>query len=151
MRAAMISNLVLKNNKKVKVIGLHLKAGSEKTNFRKQQLIKLEEDIFENRPMIIIGDFNAYPKDRTLLEQDDEVIFNEVLAPFGFVKSPIDYKTFLWREKRVFDLAWYKNLVLKKAAVYGPCRLDSVSYPYSSHDFYRRFVSDHCAIQVSFE
>lgn len=151
MRAALISNLELEDERKVKVIGLHLKAGRDKTNFRKQQLIKLEEDIFENLPMVIIGDFNAFPKSRTLLENDDAFFFDEILNPFGFVKSPIQDKTLLWSETRIFDLAWYKNLILRDAKVFGPCSFGSVEYPYSNFDFYRRFISDHCAIQVSFE
>jgi len=133
----------------VSVVGVHLKAGKNDTQTRLDQLKALSVSPFLTEKTIIVGDFNNYDKVSTGLEQDDIGLMELLLNPEGFAKLDNKTATYLGYNNRVFDWVWIKGLSSTPVNVIGPCRQDSVRKPFKSYGFFKRFVSDHCALQVS--
>ncbi len=136
----------------INIIGLHLKAGSKETDLRLDQIESLINspltDSVENPNTLIIGDFNTYRSSLTRNEVDDVILMDGVFGQTGFTRTAHETSTYLGYGQRIFDRVWSRGLVVKKAEVYGPCRRESVKFPYSKAEYFRRFVSDHCALQV---
>lgn len=149
LRAALVGNFEFKDQSKLKVVGLHLKAGPEDTRTRVAQIIQLQPSLVEDVPTLVIGDVNTYEKTRTKLDKDDSVLINEKLI--GFDEALNSLPTYMGFGGKVFDRAWGRGLKDLKVKVYGPCGESSDDALYTMRDYYRYFVSDHCALQVKFE
>jgi endonuclease/exonuclease/phosphatase family metal-dependent hydrolase len=136
----------------INVIGLHLKAGTKETDLRIQQIEKLVNspltDPKLNPRTIIIGDFNTFESDRTMREVSDVDLMDEIFELTGFNRTAHNTPTYIGFGARTFDRIWSRGLVVKRTEVFGPCRRDSVAFPYSQRGYFERFVSDHCALQV---
>lgn len=149
LRPAAGITIKLAPKKKLNIIGLHLKSGLRDSALRLDQLRELVKKTEYLDNAVIIGDFNAYPKEATTLEKDDELLFDEILAPLGFSQAYYEGGTFLNRSQRRFDHAWVKGVNLVATSVFGPCRKDSLqNWRFMDFGFYNRFISDHCALQV---
>lgn len=146
LRAALIGEYkVLETT--YKVIGVHLKAGKAETELRLEQVDALQKDLKDEKPTIIVGDFNTYRKERTNLSFDDTEYINESLGlKFKLVAN--ETPTYMGYYSRVFDRAWTKNVKGAAASVYGPCSENSVAAPFDARNFYNRFISDHCALTI---
>jgi len=149
LRAALVGNFEFKDKSKLKVVGLHLKAGPEDTRTRLGQITQLQPSLIEDVPTLIIGDMNTYRASRTGLEKDDAFLIGERLV--GFEEAFNTVPTYLNFGGRVFDRAWGRGLENLSAEVHGPCSGDDGASLYTMRDYYKYFVSDHCALQVKFE
>lgn len=140
----------LKNG--INIIGLHLKAGTRDSETRLEQVEKLVNspltDPKFNPRTLIIGDFNTFEKERTENEADDVELMDEIFEMTGFLRTAHNTPTYFGYQSRIFDRVWSRGLSIKRAEVFGPCRRDSVVFPFSQRGYYERFISDHCALQV---
>ena len=128
------------HGQRVDIVGVHLKAGAHSANLRLAQIKELVQSEHLASQVIVIGDFNTFPNTDEALAQQLQ------LAQYQELTNSLP--TYLGKNERTFDRAWVKALAGGELQVYGPCRRDSVARPYAEYDFYQRFISDHCAIQV---
>lgn len=148
MRAAIVGTVKSGSGKRTQIIGLHLKAGPDHTLMRLDQVRQLDPDLHSEIPTIVIGDFNTYPKDRTGLPLNDALYMDQIFQIHQMTQVPLEHPTYLGFKNRYFDRAWVRGANIEQIRVFGPCNESSVPPPYSSQGFYKRFVSDHCALQV---
>lgn len=144
LRPALVSNLDLG----VQVIGLHLKAGPRSWRTRQNQIEALTKTTRFLEKSIVIGDYNSYRKDVTGANEDDAQIFQQILGKKSFKDQTPNSPTYVSSANRIFDRVWTKGLKVQEAKVYGPCKQDSVQFPYSESDRYVQKISDHCAVQI---
>jgi hypothetical protein len=149
LRAALIGDFEFKDKSNLKVVGLHLKAGREDTRTRVAQMIQLQSSLTTDVPTLIIGDVNTYKTEQTGLEKNDSVLISEKLV--GFNEALNTLPTYMGFGGRTFDRAWGKGLKNLSAKVYGPCGESKEDSLYVLEDYYKYFVSDHCALQVEFQ
>jgi hypothetical protein len=149
LRAAIIGDY-LKNGVMTRIAGVHLKAGRFDTKTRVEQVRKLMTSLETNDPAIVLGDFNTYTKDRTGLNFNDDFFISQVM---GNDYKPVENEipTYMGFGGRVFDRAWVKNKIYKNVEVIGPCDTNFRGLPFEKRSFYKRFVSDHCALKLSFQ
>jgi hypothetical protein len=148
LRAAMIVNVKYGENKKLSIVGVHLKAGPNDTGRRLEQVKKLADSTKISQQALIIGDFNTFTKDRTGLAKDDDQLMADLLSPIGFKQVEFEGNTYISRYPKKLDRAWLRGELVPTAQVYGPCREKSAPWPYANYSFYKRFISDHCIVQV---
>jgi endonuclease/exonuclease/phosphatase family metal-dependent hydrolase len=137
---------------KTAVIGLHLKAGATDTSTRLQQVQALTEALAagDSTPLLVVGDFNTFPKDKTGLIKDDHELIAEVFQTKGLAQVGGTQPTYGGFYGKTFDRVWTKNTKTESFWVKGPCVNDPENAGrYSERSFYQRFVSDHCAVSVS--
>ncbi|MGH1467278.1 MAG: hypothetical protein ACRBBP_00145 [Bdellovibrionales bacterium] len=79
LRAALIGDYEI-NNKKIRIVGVHLKAGFKDTTTRLEQVEALQPDLNKADSVMVVGDFNTYKKDRTNLLKDDSFMITESLG-----------------------------------------------------------------------
>lgn len=151
LRPAMVLNVKYKD-KEVAIVGLHLKAKRDSTDKRLSQVQALADSQLISDNAILIGDFNSYDKASTGRSSDDSELFDGLLGPVNYVQSinETNSPTFLGFSKRILDRVWTRGMEVQSHKVYGPCNRESVSGPFNNNGFFKRFVSDHCAIQVTF-
>lgn len=144
LRPAMMMTIKGENGESVQIVGVHLKAGVHETKTRLSQVEKISQSDKLNQAtkVLVIGDFNTFDDDHVLMED----IFNQ--SHLEGVEIP-SY-TYFGQKPRTLDRAWGKNINVKEINIFGPCQKDSVPHPFSAYDFYQRFISDHCALQVKF-
>lgn len=148
LRPAMIGHIKEDNEEVIHVIGLHLKAGPQESLTRVAQIEALANSPALAPRTIIIGDFNTFERDRTNLTLNDDELIQNVLTPFNFTQAGGTTPTYLGQYPRTFDRVWVRGVRAQEFKVFGPCGAGQVNSPYNSRDFYERFISDHCAIQV---
>lgn len=149
LRPAMVASIKLKNEEILKVYGVHLKAKSEESDSRIEQMNKLVEISSFDTPTLIIGDFNTYEAALTGKDTDDDILIDEILDDFDFVQVADGIDTYLGRfSNRQLDRAWGRNLIISEPVVDGPCRED-YPFPYSKRGFFRQSLSDHCPISLT--
>jgi endonuclease/exonuclease/phosphatase family metal-dependent hydrolase len=148
LRPAMILNVADENGDEVSIVGVHLKAGPKDSAKRLKQVSLLTKGTYLTNKMVIIGDFNTFPKERTGLSEDDHILMNDMLGKKGFTQVGGDTTTFIGDYIRTFDRVWLKGLEAKNYKVYGPCSQGSLAAPFSLRSFYTRFISDHCLLQL---
>ncbi len=150
LRPAMILNIKYEG-KEIAIAGVHLKAKRASTDIRIKQINALANSSLLGENTIIIGDVNTYDKLSTEREYDDSEIFDQLLAPLNYVQSKngTDSHTYLSFAKRLLDRVWSRGVEIKTHEVYGPCNWGSVSEPFNNVSFYKRFISDHCAVQIT--
>ena len=148
MRAAIVGTVKSESGKLTQIIGLHLKAGPDHTRMRLDQIGQLNPDLQSEIPTVIVGDFNTYPNDRTGLPMDDAHYMDQIFQIHQMAQAPLKHPTYLGYKNRYFDRAWIKGANIERTKVFGPCNESSVLPPYSSTGFYKRFISDHCALQI---
>lgn len=149
LRPAVILTVKNSAGEAVNVIGMHLKAGRSSTQVRVDQIKAFVQSPSLSTKSIVVGDFNTFDKQSTGLAQDDLSLIEAVMNPVGLKKVANDTVTYLGRQNRVFDWAWTKGLTSSPLRVIGPCDQTSVRKPFQSYGFYKRFVSDHCAVQIT--
>jgi hypothetical protein len=137
------------------IVGLHLKAGTRETDLRLEQVENLASsrivDASLHPKALVIGDFNTFSIDRTLRERDDVDLIDSIFSLSGFTRTAHNTPTYFGYRSKIFDRVWSRGVSIKRAEVFGPCRKDSVAFPYSKHGYYGKFISDHCALQVEVE
>jgi len=137
LRPALRADFSLQN-KKISVIGVHLKAGPENSAIRFKQIDALKKAVGAES-VVVIGDFNTFDADA---EEMQKIFGSE------FVQSGGDFPTFLGFSGRIFDRVWARGLNLQNFKLSGPCAPIPDSQRLSRRSFYTRFVSDHCPISV---
>lgn len=153
LRPAMILN-VKYEEQEISIVGLHLKANTASTastDKRIKQVQALAKSKLIGENSILIGDFNTYDKQATEKEFDDSEYFDQLLKPINYVQSinETNSHTYISYAKRTLDRVWSRGVKVKSHKVYGPCNWQSVSGPFNQNSFYKRFISDHCAIQIT--
>lgn len=149
LRPAVVLKVKDHDGSEVSVATFHLKAGRDSSETRLDQMRAFAASSLITEKSIIIGDFNTYDKGSTGLAADDKELISDVLSPIGFADVENTVATFLGYNNRIFDHAWVKGLGSSSAKVVGPCNQSSVSKPFSSYGFFKRFVSDHCALYLT--
>jgi hypothetical protein len=151
LRPAYVVTVSAPTGEKITVVGLHLKAGMMESATRLQQAQMLMRDlkVDDNQPLMIVGDFNTYPKEKTGLQEDDAVSIGKVFQTRGLAQFGGDQQTYLGGG-RTFDRVWTKNINNGSFWVKGACVNDPQGAGrYNERSFYSRFVSDHCAVTVT--
>ncbi len=146
-------DLTLTNRKTLAVIGVHLKAGQNDSAVRVKQIEKLMETVEPGTPMLILGDFNTFPKSKTGLSEDDIAMMKPIFSAQDFTEAGGDQATYLGYDRRTFDRVWSRNLKVLSHAVRGPCQAYGVepSTRFTLESFYTQFISDHCPVSVEIE
>jgi endonuclease/exonuclease/phosphatase family metal-dependent hydrolase len=150
LRPALVGNFWNLSGESFAVVGVHLKAGPRDSETRLDQIRALKTELTSHKKVVLIGDFNTYTKDKTGKMQDDASYMNQHFQQFGFVHAELPAHTYLSYRKNKFDHIWTKGIDVEGVGVSGPCTENSVSWPFESYDFYRQFISDHCAVYVNF-
>ncbi len=153
LRPGMIVNIFDGVGAEVSIVGLHLKARQAHTELRLQQVQALANSKLIGKKAILIGDFNTFDRRATDRELDDFEYMSLILKPFNYVLSENESNTYTYLSyaRHTLDRVWSRGVNINSHKVYGPCREGSVADPFSNVGFFRRFVSDHCAIQVTVE
>lgn len=150
LRPALVGKFRNASGASFMVVGLHLKAGPYSSETRLQQVRALEPQLSAEGKVVLIGDFNTYQKEKTGNMQDDTSYMNQHFLQYGFQHAELPAHTYLSFSKNKFDHIWTKGIRETRIGVTGPCLEDSTKWPFASYSFFRRFVSDHCAVHLSF-
>ncbi|EQC47985.1 endonuclease/exonuclease/phosphatase family protein [Bacteriovorax sp. Seq25_V] len=137
------------------VLGVHLKAGKREGQMREIQTQLLTERIKSYKdklPVILLGDFNSYPKEFSGAPVGDLERMDELYQEVGLKRVKHNFKnTFKsFNYGHLFDHFWISNqLNIKSVDVFEACNNNnSKLYRYRNLSFYNRFISDHCPITV---
>lgn len=156
MRPAVRMDLKEKRSGKIlmTIVGVHLKAMPEETSRRIMQAKAISADLArvpQERPVLVLGDFNVFLKSETGLKEDDNVLVQAALNTIskGFVRVPHRPGTYTFRNTKFrnqFDQFFAR----------GPLRVDQFPYVFPvcsatqegsgffHSTFYARNISDHC-------
>lgn len=150
LRPAVTAEVSLTNQKRITIVGVHLKAFADATNDRRKQVIALSENPMIknelNQATIIAGDFNSYPREKTGWNNSDNKLFQYILDDFGFNEIGPGHNSFIGRNAyRQFDRAWARNLQIIKSDVSGACATRFPA-PYNDRGYFVRNISDHCPV-----
>ncbi len=147
------------NKKKLlRIVAVHLKASPEFSEVRESQVESIGNDILQSKtelPVVVLGDFNTYPKEKTEREENDEVIFEKVLKQSNPTLKRVDLKklnTFRsLRSTGQFDQIYFSKGVKTVSAprVFPVCNATQDGSGYMNHKFYVDMISDHCPVTVT--
>ena len=120
LRPAVTAEVTLPNEKKITIVGVHLKAFRDATSDRRKQVVALSESPMIKSQLssatIIAGDFNSYPRERTGWRNSDNKLFQYILDDFGFHEIGEGHNSFIGRNSyRQFDRAYSRNLRVIKS------------------------------------
>lgn len=141
LRAAPIVEIELESGKLLSLAGVHLKAGPKDIQTRLDQIKALATSQLMQGASLVIGDFNSF--------ESDEIEMNRVFKESSFNGLVPPTPTYYGRTPHIFDRAWARDVQVKSIEAYGPCEKEKTPYPFNQFDYYERFISDHCAIQVT--
>lgn len=141
----------------VRVVAVHLKSAPNFAKLRLKQAGFIGRDLRNdaNIPMIVMGDFNSFPKKQTGLEADDTQLIEAQLNQSGGGFKHVVHKTSSTYRKGsqrgLFD-HFYVNALVKKTTVpkvFGVCSSKENGKSYMNADHYLQYVSDHCPVSMT--
>lgn len=133
------------------LIAVHLKAGVEFSDYRREQarriVKRIQRTFKDNLPTIVVGDLNTHRS----AEHDDEAELGGVFSAAKLEQSP-HRSRYTFRSSRFagrFDHVWAtKSAVpIGPIEVFGPCNSDDAEAILA---YYER-ISDHCLISVTLD
>ncbi|MEM7645925.1 MAG: hypothetical protein AAF203_03350 [Pseudomonadota bacterium] len=140
----------------LQVLGVHLFAGRETENRKKQ--IQVIKDNFDRQsrmlPTAILGDFNSYNTTQTGLEKSDMAFFEEILSSKNrrFKTTNKDIPTYNSGERgRVYDhIVVSTNIKVSKTSGYLACANNTnFNKRYIPYYSFKRYFSDHCPMTAT--
>lgn len=152
-RPALYGQVVDKKSNKalLHIIGVHLKSGHLHSETRLKQstaITKFINSLDQSIPIVLSGDFNSQPKERTGLKQNDVVVLNEVFEDAGLSliqNSTPTYHT-NW-EQQVLDHIWVSKKYVESADLWV---YDVTSSYHGDLNTYYKEISDHLPIKATF-